>query len=107
MVIPELPAAASVARASSVLSQSCCRLPSPVLFSQASGALLPLIYVCLVVLGLPASGLPLLAVHRLLVRSTGLDARQHERSPQTKDQTRVPCIDGWILPHCATREVPF
>ena len=37
----------------------------------------------------------------------GLIAPQHVASPQTKDQTNVPCIGRWILIHCAIREVPF
>ena len=37
----------------------------------------------------------------------GLVAPQHVGSPQTRDQTRVPCISRCILNHCATREVLF
>ena len=40
----------------------------------------------------------------MLFRS-GLAARQHVGSSQTRDRTRVPCIGRRILNHCATREV--
>ena len=35
----------------------------------------------------------------------GSDALRHVESSQTRDQTRVPCIDRWILNHWITREV--
>ena len=34
----------------------------------------------------------------------GLVAPRHVGSSQTRARTRVPCIDRWILNHCATRE---
>ena len=37
----------------------------------------------------------------------GLVAPQHVGSSQTRAQTSVPCISGWILIHCATRKAPF
>ena len=37
-------------------------------------------------------------MHRLV-------APQHVESSQTKDGTRVLCIDGWVLTHCPIREV--
>ena len=36
---------------------------------------------------------------------TGLVAPQHVESSQTRDGTHVLCIDGWVLTHCAVREV--
>ena len=38
-------------------------------------------------------------------RCTGLVAPQHVGSSRTRARTRVPCIERWILNHCATREV--
>ena len=38
--------------------------------------------------------------------STGLVVPQHEGSPRTRDQTRVPCTGRQIHNHCTTREVP-
>ena len=35
----------------------------------------------------------------------GSVALRHVESSQTRDQTRVPCIDRWILNHWITREV--
>ena len=35
----------------------------------------------------------------------GLVASQHVQSSQTRDQTRVPCIDRWILNQWTTRKV--
>ena len=35
----------------------------------------------------------------------GLAVPRHVASPQTRDQTCVPCIDGWVLIYCPTREV--
>ena len=37
----------------------------------------------------------------------GFIAPRHLGSSRTRDQTRVPCIGGRILNHCATREVPI
>ena len=37
---------------------------------------------------------------------TGLVAPRHVGSSQTRARTRVPCIGGQILNHCATREAP-
>ena len=37
---------------------------------------------------------------------TGLVAPRHVGSSQNRARTRVPCIGGWILNLCATREVP-
>ena len=37
-------------------------------------------------------------MHRLV-------APQHVESSQTRDGTRVLCIDGWVLTHCPIREV--
>ena len=36
---------------------------------------------------------------------TGLVAPRHVESSQARDRTCFPCIGGWILIHCATREV--
>ena len=36
----------------------------------------------------------------------GLAAPGHVESPQTRDQTHVPCVGRWIFNHWATREVP-
>ena len=36
---------------------------------------------------------------------TGLVAPRHVGSSRTRARTHVPCIDRWILNHCATREV--
>ena len=36
---------------------------------------------------------------------TGLVATQHVESSHTRDGTCVLCIDGWVLTHCAIREV--
>ena len=37
----------------------------------------------------------------------GLVALRHVGSSQTRAQTRVPCIGGQTLNHCATREAPL
>ena len=45
------------------------------------------------------------AAHRLSSCDTwGLVAPWHVESSWTRDQNCVPCIEGWILLHCATRE---
>ena len=54
---------------------------------------------------------PLVAEHRLegararSLQCTGLAAPWHVEFPQTRDQTRVPCIGRWIFIHCTTKEL--
>ena len=42
-----------------------------------------------------------------VVVAHGLVAPRHVGSSRTRAQTRVPCIGGRILNHCATREAPI
>ena len=39
-----------------------------------------------------------------LLWHTGLVAPRHVGSSRTRAQSHIPCIDRWILNHCATRE---
>ena len=64
-------------------------------------------YSLVVVYGLLIAVDYLLEEHDSRVQAqTSLVAPRHMGSPQTRDQTHVPCIDRCILNHRITREVP-